>query len=33
MHYIVTYRKNCEKLLIVNKDKIAKVTPAQKETL
>lgn len=33
MHPIVTYRKNCKKLLIANKDKIAKATPVQKETI
>lgn len=33
MHPIATYRKNCKKFLIVNKDKIAKATPAQKETI
>lgn len=33
MYPIVTYRKNCEKGLIVNKDKIEKATPAQKESL
>lgn len=32
-HPIVTYRKNCKKLLIANKNKIAKATPAQKETI
>lgn len=30
---IVIYRKNCEKGLIVNKDKIGKATPAQEEPL
>lgn len=30
MYSIVTYRKNCEKGLIVHNNKIEKATPAQK---